>query len=344
MTERKAKRKLSDINFEGDGAHIALVSKEQGHGANGHHYALVMKAANFSEEFLEKASKVKVELSIEEYLTRFYGLWYEDAEILARALGFTTQRMEDEAEDAKEDEDEWSYEGYLKEKVASIEIMKSLYEAESIPDTLSKIQENDYLQFLQDQAMLEKAFKKIDKEASKAKTTKVVTKNSSANAEDKTSTNVDVEKSGGGETSVVKNKNKESKVMTEKTQVIEQEVEVIAKSQYDEILKSHKETQEQLQKALDIVKQFEQEKKELIAKSRKEQLEKACGQHAEVLFKACGETSDEVFADVVKALTSMQDIVEKSAMFEEKGASVDGEVNSDSGLAALIKAKYTPKQ
>ena len=35
-TKQKAKRALKDITFEHDGAHIALVSKEQGGPAHGH--------------------------------------------------------------------------------------------------------------------------------------------------------------------------------------------------------------------------------------------------------------------------------------------------------------------
>lgn len=38
-TQWKPKHQLSNIDFTQDSAHIALVSKEQGHGANGHHYA-----------------------------------------------------------------------------------------------------------------------------------------------------------------------------------------------------------------------------------------------------------------------------------------------------------------
>lgn len=340
-TQRKAKRKLTDIDFSKEDSHIALVSKEQGHGANGHHYALVMKAANFSDEFLEKASKVKVELDINDYLTRFYGLWYEDAEILARALGFTTQRMEDEAEDAAEGEEEWSYEDYINEKVASIEIMKSLYETESIPDVLSNLSEDQYLQFLKDQELVEKAFKKIDK-ACADKGKKPVKKNSpvetNSTTEDKTS--VASEVISEGNTSVVKNKDKE-KSMAKEVQVIEQEVEVIAKSQFDEIQKQFENQQVELQKALDLVKQFEAEKKEAISKARKEQLSKACGKHSEVIFKAVGECSDETFAEVVKALAEMQELVEKSALFQEQGVSTsDAESSDESTLAKVIKAKY----
>ena len=64
MTEqRKAKRKLTDINFENEGSHLALVHKDQGGAASGYS-TLIMKATNkYSPEFIEKASQVKVMVS-----------------------------------------------------------------------------------------------------------------------------------------------------------------------------------------------------------------------------------------------------------------------------------------
>ena len=49
----KTKRKLSEIDFSREDAHIALVSKEQGGPANGADYALILKAANTPEEVQE---------------------------------------------------------------------------------------------------------------------------------------------------------------------------------------------------------------------------------------------------------------------------------------------------
>lgn len=336
-TQRKAKRKLSDISFESDGAHIALVSKEQGHGANGHHYALVMKAANFSDEFLEKASQIKVTLDITEYLTHFYGLWYEDAEILARSLGFTTKGME-QAEEYTQD----SYEKYIEGKVSSIEVMKRLYEAENITDVLASLSEDEYLNLLQDQAKVEKAFKKIEKEQ-KAASKKVTQESESVekSTEEVASDNIVHEVKGEGKTSVVKQEKKESKLMTEPVQVIDQEVEVIAKSQFDEIQKAFDAQKEELQKALDLVNKFQEEKKEAIAKARKEKLVAVVGDKAEVIFKACGEANDESFDAVVKALSDMTSQIEKSKMFEEVGADVETEAEKEAPIARLIKQKYS---
>jgi len=68
--DKKPKRKLSDISFENEGAHIALVSKRINNGpANLHDYAVVLKAKNnttsnsISEETESDNSALAVEVS-----------------------------------------------------------------------------------------------------------------------------------------------------------------------------------------------------------------------------------------------------------------------------------------
>ena len=339
-TKRKATRKIKKFDFSSDDSTVSLVGPAVGSGANGYMTLITKSNKKLSEDFIKKASEVQVTLEITEYLRRFFGIYWEDAEILARSLGFTTKEMEDAAAE-DEDEYEFDYEEYLNEKLKSIKVMKSLHEAENIEKALIELSEDDYLQVLQDQAIVEKSLVDIEK-ACKDKGKKPVKKNSTdvAKATDEdSSTNVDVEKEEVS-TSVVKSSNKE-KSMTKEVQTIEQEVEVIAKSQFDEIQKALEDQKVELQKALDLVKQYEQEKKEAIAKSRKESLEKACGKHSEVIFKACGEASEEIFVEVVKALAEMQATIEKSALFEEQGASVSAEEDTnESSLAKVIKAKY----
>lgn len=359
---RKPRRVLKNIDFENDNAHLALVHSMQGGPANGADYKLVLKS-KYSEEFLEKASQITVTMEITEYLQRFFGIYCtSDAELLARSLGFTTAGMDKavveqqeemlDANEPPEQPDCWEsepgdteYEKWINYKLQSIQVMKSLFEADNIEEAIVNLSEEDYLKVLQDQEIVEKAFVTIEK-ACKGKGTKPVKKNSTTeitSAEDN-STNVDVEKKDGELSPVVKQNNKE-KSMTEKTQVIEQEVEVIAKAQFDAIQKQLEDQQVELQKALDLVKQFEAEKKEAIAKARKEQISKACGKHAEVIFKAVGECEEETFVAVVKALAEMNELIEKSALFQEQGASVsDGEVAQESNLAKVIKAKYSNKQ
>lgn len=325
--KRKATRRIKKFDFSDENSTVSLVGEAVGGAANSYSTLLTKSNKQVSEEFLRKASEITVTMEITEYLRRFYSIWYEDAEVLARSLGFVTAEME--RKEKREDED--YYEKMIEEKVSSIKVMKQLHESKNIEEELLNISENDYIQFLQDQEVVEKALLQLDSESVKT--------------EDEASTkNVDVEKSGEGKTSVVKQKKKESKPMTEKVQVIEQEVEVIEKSQFDEIVKAHKDTQEQLQKALDLVNELKKEKQEAIAKARKEQLVEVAGDKAEVLFKACGEATDEIFAEVVKALGEMKAQVEKSKMFEEVGASVEEDTTTESPIAKALQARLAKQQ
>ena len=54
----KAKRKLTDITFEHEGAHLALVHKMQGGSANGYKTLVMKSVDNRSPEFIQKASQI----------------------------------------------------------------------------------------------------------------------------------------------------------------------------------------------------------------------------------------------------------------------------------------------
>lgn len=75
MTE--AKRRLSQFDFSGDDAAIALVHKGQGSAANGY------------KTLITKATDVTVELSMAEFLHRFTDMWYSEAQMVARMLGYS---------------------------------------------------------------------------------------------------------------------------------------------------------------------------------------------------------------------------------------------------------------
>lgn len=153
------KRKLSNISFEHDGAHLALVDKNVGGPANGHDYALVMKStANFSEEFIEKMSQIRVTMELPDFLCKFFGMYHEDAEVLAKLMGYEKEEDEDEYETPYSD-----YEDYIESRVQMFEVMKSIHDSSDIAGGLSSLDEDEYLALLQDQERLEKAFKKLDK-------------------------------------------------------------------------------------------------------------------------------------------------------------------------------------
>lgn len=349
-TKRKAKRVLKNIDFEnGKDTHIALVHKDQGGPANGAAYKLVLKGQNFSEDFIKKASMVTVEMEITEYLQRFFGLWGEDAEILARSLGFTTAGQEkfalEQAEEQLEMQEapkrpEWDskpgdkdFEAYVVSRVASIDVMKALYESENIPETLSKLSEEEYLSFLQDQEMLEKAFKDIEKNS-----TAVAVENGATDSGAEEAEKSEISKGVVPETIV----NKGTDVMQE--QNTEVQVEMIEKAQFESVQKALEAQAVELQKALDVIKQFEAEKKEAIQKARFDLLKSAVknDEKAEVLFKAIGLVEDEnEFQAVVKAIGELVAQVEKSDLFVEKGAEAQGtDEVIENPLRKLLEAKF----
>lgn len=336
-TQRKAKRKLSNISFDSEDSHIALVSTGQGGPANGTTLA-ILKSANFSEEALLKMQQVKVTMELPDFLQRFFGLFEDDAEVLAKLMGYKdiadTQAMEDA-------EQEQEYQDWIKSKMEAFEIIDAVQQEQDVMQAVAKLDEDDYLALLNDQALIEKAFRKLER-AEKALLKKQKESTAIANASaDEPSVTVGVVEV---ETSVVNKANKETN-MTQEVQV--EQVEMVEKSQLEQLLKAQADMQVELQKARDLLSVYEQEKKAAIEKARKQELTAAVKQAevAEVLFKAVKDATDEDFAAVVKALADMQAVVEKSAMFEEQGASVQEEqvVAKESAVARLIKAKQVAK-
>jgi len=109
MTKRITNFNFHDQLLSGQDAHISFV----GEGANG------------QEVLLMKAKKqVLVEVTMVDFLQKFYGMWYDDAEALAYALGFDVDTYSD------------GYEEYLQEEAGAITFMKGKNIPESLPETL----------------------------------------------------------------------------------------------------------------------------------------------------------------------------------------------------------------
>ena len=313
-TKPKAKRKLKEISFDGESAHIALVSKEQGGPANGADYSLILKnTEGRSQEFIEKASKIQVTMDIVEFIERFFSVWGSDALVLASLMGYEKEESEDDA---------WDYDEWIQEKVNSVQILKSLNEADNKVSALSKLTEQDYLSVLTDQAVIEKALTEL----AKGSTPKV----------DTSTTNVEKQV----EASASRKKNKE-KNMTQATP------EMVEKSALTAIEKAMQETQVELQKAKELVKQYEDEKKQAIVKSKTDAVTavvKDEKQAAVIAKAALALESDEDFTAFVEVVKALQAQVEASDAFKEIGASGSAEEKKqESSLTQAIKAKYAAK-
>lgn len=309
MTNKvKTKRKLSNIDFSREDAHIALTSKTiNGGPANGADYALVMKAANQTES-IEKMQQVQVTLELPEFLRRFFNMYYEDAEVLAQLLGYVEEEDESESED--------SYDAYIKERINSFTILKSLKESEDIAKSFEELDEDSKKAVLETQSKLESVLKQ----------------------------NEDTGISGNVKSPNRRVSKKKEISMSEK----DTQVEMVEKSQLVSIEKALSETQELLKAAQDAIAKFEAEKKEAVRKSRFDAVKTAVGNDevATVLFKAVGLVEDQVeFEEIVKALGDMKALVEKSDLFQEVGASAEDQAPAieESGVTKLLKAQFATK-
>ena len=323
-TQRKAKRVLKDITFDHAGSHLALCSATQG-AANERNQALVLKGANFSKEAIEKMQAVKVTLSIPEFLKRFFGLWYEDAEVLAAMMGYV-----EPPEDAGMEVQDW-----VAEKLQSFEIIKSLHEATDLNAVLAGLSEDQYLSYLQDQEALETVFKALDK-ASK--------ESDKAPAESDNSTTASVEKTVEASASGINKGN----LMPKDVKSVEQTVtvEMVEKSALEVVQKALDDQKVQLEKAMQTIAAFEQEKKEQIVKAKTAKIQaviKSDKQLAVVLKAALALEEEKDFEALVEVLSELQSQIEKSALFQEQGAAAPDleQKQEESAVAKILKSQFS---
>jgi hypothetical protein len=318
-TKRKAKRKLSDISFEKEGAHVALVSKEQGGPANTHDYALVLKANKFSKEFVEKMQQVRVTMELPDFLQKFFGMYYTDSKVLAAMMGYVEPTNDNEVS---------SSEDYIQSQLQAFEILKSAHDAESIASVLSELDETEYLAMLNDQELIEKAFASVEKATESAPT-------ASAEGTD-TSPACEVIKE---EVSASVNKEELEKSKMDD----EVKVETVEKAQFELVQKALEEQKVELQKALDTIAAFEAEKKEAVNKAKTEQIKAIVKDESKVeaIAKAAlSLESEDDFTAFLAAMQAMMTTVETSEMFVEKGASTQEEpAIQESAVAKVLKAK-----
>lgn len=306
------KRKLSEIDFSADGAHVALTSKSQGYSANGKPLALVMKAR--SKELIEKVQQIQVTMELPDFLRKFYGLYWEDAEVLARVLGYVPPE--------KEEAEEWSYDDWIQEKVEGYVVIKSLKESEDLSSQIASLSDDDYLKLVQAQKTLEPLL--VSKAADSSAT------------DDKTSIGTEVKDEVV--TSVKKMKKEEN--MPANTP------EMVEKSALVALQKSLDDAKVELQKAKDEAAALLAEKKEAIVKSKTATIaDLVDAKHKDILVKAAlALETDEDFDAFVLALKDTKEVIEKSALFSETGASGDaGEDKKVNGVRSLIEKQFATK-
>lgn len=129
--KQKAKRILKNFDFSKDNHCISLVGPELGGAANGYE-AIILKSSKQKEETIEvkKAlEQVSLNISMEEFLRKFFDMWSEDAEVLTKLLGFETEHeawMKEREE--REDEYDWAedHNKWIESRVSQFTLMKSM--------------------------------------------------------------------------------------------------------------------------------------------------------------------------------------------------------------------------
>ena len=349
MTDKvKAKRKLTDITFEHEGAHLALVHKAQGGAASGYKTLVMKSVDNRSPEFIEKASQVKVTLSLPDFLEKFFHVWGEDAELLATLFGY--EPSEDESEEystqsfwswyrekamehgavdswgdpitrpTSQDRKEW-----VEDQLQGIEILKSATLAKGSADFINSLTEEQYLGLLKDQQFIEKSFKL--QEVKK-----------------------DLDGESGGKPTKGANP-KQTKASKADTQEKEMTQETIEKAQYDAKEVELQKALADIQKAKEEIELFKAKEKEAVEKAREAEVVAAVVDvdASAKLFKAVKDLDAEAFKDVVDVVKALTAKVDESEMFKEKGSKESGEKVSKAAsqanpVAAALQARLAAAQ
>jgi len=302
------KQRLKSFDFSKEGHAMHLVADWQGGPANGEPVIMTKATNQLSYEQIAKAADVVVELSMEDFLRRFFGLWYEDAAKLAALLGYETE----------DEDDRWEWKP-LDEKIMeftdSVTLVQKAFAKEDLLD-------ENKLKLLKFQESIEKSL---------------------INASNQKSSSMEEADTITADEGINKSK-EEVKDMAETN--VDKQVETITKAQLDEMiskaLEAQKEETASLKKALDDEKQARKEEKETILKA---ELKKSVSGVASLsdetkvavedfLFKA---RSIEGATIIIKALNELQENVTKSVTKEEGVETHLESVEGDDG-DALFKA------
>lgn len=304
MTE-KAKRRLTEFNFESSGSHVALVHRDQGGPANlkttlltkstdgitdqqvASQLALIEKAKLNSQirQELTDAVKSKFQDNDDEWLyledfddSRVF-FWREDSLYVAT---YTVSRKEEYivADTATSVEREWFY--VDTGKVILSEVAKD------------KLEDGEYVL--------------VNKALNNPETSERVEKALIA--------------------------------FTEKKEKMQEEIQKAVAAKDAEIAK----LQADMASLQEIVKAAETAKKEAMLKARETEVSAVLKEGAVELVKSTAELNDEAFAQIVKALGVQKAAVEASELMNEVSDPNAGKAQEVNKTAEIIKAKYGQKQ
>lgn len=305
----KAKRRLSNFNFDAKGSHVAFVGPEVGGAAN-NYTTLITKAVNdIPEEIVEKATQVQVTMDFEEFLVKWFNMYYSDAEVLAAVLGMQKEEQPSDMYDYQGEHRKW-----IEEKVSAINIMKSVHASVDVKKAFQSLSYEDSLAVIEAQPLLEKAMLSV--EGKSVSVTKG--QNKPINKEENMSKEDVIQKSLHQELIQKAVKEAEDRLTAEKSKV-------------EEVLKS-------AQAKLD---EYQAKEQESITKARKDALKELLSdEKIEEIYKATQALDQEAFDVIVKSMKAQAEA--NSDLYSEAGVSGQSEIDTQkaAGTAAILKAKY----
>lgn len=354
---------ITDVSFDHKGSHLAVCHRAQGHGANGwKDIALLMKSEDVevNADILKALTQVTVELSMEEFLIRFFGMYWSDAQALTYLLGMETQyeayykeeieegRMEGDSLDvAQKEVEQAKYKEYLDERVSHVKLMKSLEANKDFSDVDPK----DYLEILKTQIQFEQGLKVIEK-SKKPKNNKPKPKKEIQKQEDNNSMS-DVTEKDVQEQEVAKAS--DAVEQTQEEVKVDAQVDVTKSAEYVELLKRMEELEkkaaraEELEKAqkANLEKSFQSLTKSLtfVADEQKEELVKG------LMDNVDNPVVDNLVGLLQKAQEELNKTKEQFAVAEPGVEVASEEVKEEdavtvkkSNLAERITAKFGQKE
>lgn len=303
MTQ-KAKRRLTDFNFESTGSHVALCHKDNP-GANNHTTLILKSTSGITDQ------QVASQLAL-----------IEKAKLNSQIRQELTDAVKSKFQD---DDDEWLYLEDFDDSRVFFWREDSLYVA-----TYTVSRKEEYI--VADTAT------SVEREWFYVDTGKVIL---SEVAKDKLEDGeyVLVNKAlNNPETS--ERVEKALIAFTEKKEKMQEEIQKAVAAKDAEIAK----LQADMASLQEIVKAAEAAKKEALLKARETEVSAVLKEGAVDLVKSTAELSDEAFAQIVKALGVQKAAVEQSDLMNEVSDPNAGTAQAVNTTAEIIKARYAQKQ
>ncbi len=365
MTDAKAKRRLTDINFEQEGAHVAVVHKIQGGPAN--QIPVLTFKANAVDAVTKATTMVNVKYTFEEFLSNVMNMWSEDAEVLATLLG-----MDDDADEGTGND--W-WQQRINDRLENIELIKSAWDNPVHMEGWTAKQRTD-LEALK--AKMEPIFKAVTKtDGGKELTVKDYAYTPDKEKPSTWKLRIDDAAHVSGAVAALGKGYRGNKVeipeadlpavkrkvraahkkffpdtpipdaIASKPSSVEKNMSVDNKSANDLVVELEK-AQESIKALNAQVAQMNAEKVEKALQSRTEKLSKVVSaEEAATLVKAVGNIADEAWDVIVKTLEAKAKAITTSSLFKELGVGGDVKTENPAGkadedpLTLYLKSRYS---